>query len=184
MLNASFFSRLDMISDSLKAGVWSTGVEPPPNPQTPKTTTTEPAPLQVFYAPPFLALDKWLWVKKPMGSHVGVGEFTTHFRTYFSGWIGMFTGGTIWILQSPWPCGNRAMETTPQTPKSIELANPPWYVFFTLPPFQTRALQIPLRPNPPLARQAMLSDTFQVSFRHIGGVKRAKEAQPSLRLCW
>ena len=24
----------------------------------------------------------------PMGSHVGVGEFTTHFRTYFSGWIG------------------------------------------------------------------------------------------------
>ena len=23
-----------------------------------------------------------------------VGEFTTHFRTYFSGWIGMFTGGT------------------------------------------------------------------------------------------
>ena len=27
-----------------------------------------------------------------------VGEFTTHFRTWFSGWIGMFTGGTIWIL--------------------------------------------------------------------------------------
>ena len=26
-----------------------------------------------------------------------VGEFTTHFRT-FCGWIGMFTGGTIWIL--------------------------------------------------------------------------------------
>ena len=23
-----------------------------------------------------------------------VGEFTTHFRTYFSRWIGMFTGGT------------------------------------------------------------------------------------------
>ena len=23
-----------------------------------------------------------------------VGEFTTHFRTYFSGWIGMLTGGT------------------------------------------------------------------------------------------
>ena len=35
----------------------------------------------------------WLWVK-PMGSHVGVGEFTTHFNTYFSGWIGTFTGGT------------------------------------------------------------------------------------------
>ena len=27
------------------------------------------------------------------GSQFGVGEFTTHFRTYFSGWIGM-TGGT------------------------------------------------------------------------------------------
>ena len=23
---------------------------------------------------------------------------TTHFRTYFSGWSGMFTGGTIWVL--------------------------------------------------------------------------------------
>ena len=30
--------------------------------------------------------------------HFQVGEFTTHFRTYFAGWIGMFTGGTIWIL--------------------------------------------------------------------------------------
>ena len=26
----------------------------------------------------------WLWLSKPMGSHFGVGEFTTHFRTYFS----------------------------------------------------------------------------------------------------
>ena len=32
------------------------------------------------------------------GSDFGVGEFTTHFRTDFSGWIGMFTGGTSWIL--------------------------------------------------------------------------------------
>ena len=40
----------------------------------------------------------WLWLSKSMGSHLGVGEFTTHFRTYLSGWIGMFTGGTIWIL--------------------------------------------------------------------------------------
>ena len=31
--------------------------------------------------------------------HFGVGEFTTHFRTYFSGWIGVFTGGKpIWLL--------------------------------------------------------------------------------------
>ena len=28
----------------------------------------------------------------------GVGEFTTHFSTYFSWAVGMFTGGTIWIL--------------------------------------------------------------------------------------
>ena len=33
-----------------------------------------------------------------MGSHFGVGEFTTHFRTDFSGWIGKFIGGMIWIL--------------------------------------------------------------------------------------
>ena len=30
--------------------------------------------------------------------HFGVIRCTTHFRTYFSGWIGMFTGGTIWLL--------------------------------------------------------------------------------------
>ena len=29
-----------------------------------------------------------------------VGEFTTHFRTYFSGWIGMFTGVRA---SDPWP---------------------------------------------------------------------------------
>ena len=33
-----------------------------------------------------------------MGSHFGVGEFSTHFRTYFSVWMGMLTGGTIWLL--------------------------------------------------------------------------------------
>ena len=26
------------------------------------------------------------------------GGCTTHFRTYFTGWIGMLTGGTIWLL--------------------------------------------------------------------------------------
>ena len=31
-------------------------------------------------------------------TYFGVGEFTTHFRTNFSGWIGLFTRGTIWIL--------------------------------------------------------------------------------------
>ena len=36
-------------------------------------------------------LGKWLWVKTN-GIPFGVGEFTTHFRTYFSGWIGMFWG--------------------------------------------------------------------------------------------
>ena len=34
--------------------------------------------------------------------HFGVGEFTTHFRTYFSGWIGMFTGGYD-LAFDPWP---------------------------------------------------------------------------------
>ena len=36
-----------------------------------------------------------LWLSKLMGSHFGLGEFTTHFSRRFSGWIGMFTGGTI-----------------------------------------------------------------------------------------
>ena len=35
---------------------------------------------------------------KPMIPCWLVGEFTAHFSTYFSGWIGMFTGGTIWLL--------------------------------------------------------------------------------------
>ena len=57
-------------------------------------------------------------VKTVLGSHFGgrcttragfiladfvVGEFTTHFRTYFSGWIGMFTGGKPGF--DPWPSG-------------------------------------------------------------------------------
>ena len=48
-------------------------------------------------APPILV---GLWLSKPFWDPilVGIGEFTTHFRTCFSGWIGMFTGGTIWIL--------------------------------------------------------------------------------------
>ena len=37
-------------------------------------------------------------VVKTNGSHFEVGAFTTHFRTYFSGWIGMFTARTIWSL--------------------------------------------------------------------------------------
>ena len=33
-----------------------------------------------------------------MGSHCGVGEFTTHFSFPILEGIGMFTGGMIWIL--------------------------------------------------------------------------------------
>ena len=36
------------------------------------------------------------------------GRCTTHFRTYFSGWIGMFTGGTIWPLTHGQVCAERA----------------------------------------------------------------------------
>ena len=39
---------------------------------------------------------------KPMGSHFGVGA--PPILVYFSGWIGMFTGGMIWILT--WPDGH------------------------------------------------------------------------------
>ena len=50
------------------------------------------------YSPPSPAPEEFGRGSTPIGSHFGVGEFTTHFRTYFSGWIGMFTGGTIWVL--------------------------------------------------------------------------------------
>ena len=41
-----------------------------------------------------------LWWSKPLNGIPFwlVGALTAHFRTYLSGWIGMFTGGTIWIL--------------------------------------------------------------------------------------
>ena len=41
---------------------------------------------------------KWLWVETNGIPFWLVGEFTTHCRTYLSGWIGMFTWGTIWVL--------------------------------------------------------------------------------------
>ena len=61
---------------------------------------------------PLLEVANWLYPRlRPYGcgcpNRFGVpfwlvGEFTTHFRAYFSGWIGMFTGGTIGFLSS-WP---------------------------------------------------------------------------------
>ena len=41
---------------------------------------------------------------KPMGSHFGVGEFTTHFRTYFSGGWDVHWGLPD-LDFDPWPCG-------------------------------------------------------------------------------
>ena len=38
-----------------------------------------------------------------MGSHFGVGEFTTHFRTYFSGDWDVHRGLTD-LGFDPWPC--------------------------------------------------------------------------------
>ena len=43
-------------------------------------------------------LPYWLWVKTVLGSHFGVGEFTSHFRTYVSGDWDVHWRGTIWIL--------------------------------------------------------------------------------------
>ena len=42
-----------------------------------------------------MAIEMAVVVKTVLGYPilVGIGEFTTHFRTYFRGWIGMFTGG-------------------------------------------------------------------------------------------
>ena len=55
----------------------------------------------------------WLWLSKPFWDPILVGRCTTHFLFYFVivfllG-IGMFTGGTIWILThghvARWNCG-------------------------------------------------------------------------------
>ena len=45
--------------------------------------------------------ETWLWVKTNGIPFWLVGEFTTHFRAYCSGWIGMFTGGQP--IFDPWP---------------------------------------------------------------------------------
>ena len=53
------------------------------------------------------------------------GRCTTHCRTYFSGWIGMFTGGTICILTH----GQAAPWRTAQCPHSsrrVECAAASW----------------------------------------------------------
>ena len=47
---------------------------------------------------------------------VGLGEFTTRLRTYFSGWSGMFTGGTIWILTHGQICAQRHLQSTELPP--------------------------------------------------------------------
>ena len=35
-------------------------------------------------------------MSKPRGSHLGVGEFTTHFRTYFSWGLNMIESDVYW----------------------------------------------------------------------------------------
>ena len=45
-------------------------------------------------------------MSKPLGSHFGVGEFTTHFRTYFSGdWDVHWPNGLVFVLGNPCTCG-------------------------------------------------------------------------------
>ena len=48
----------------------------------------------------------WLWLSKPMGHHVGVGDFTTHFRTYFSGDWDAHWGYDLDF--DPWPLFGKA----------------------------------------------------------------------------
>ena len=42
-----------------------------------------------------------------------VGRCTTHVRTDFGGWIGMFTGGTIWVLTHSHIVRDRYMFASP-----------------------------------------------------------------------
>ena len=66
-------------------------------------------------------------VKTVLGSHFGAGEFTTHFRTYLSGWDVHW--GMIWLL-APWPamwipsgCRKKSKQT-PTTGDSQKKAAP------------------------------------------------------------
>ena len=45
---------------------------------------------------------RWLWVKTVLGSHFGVGEFST-FRTYFSGRIELDVHWGYDFVFDPWP---------------------------------------------------------------------------------
>ena len=51
---------------------------------------------------------------KPMGSHFGVGEFATHFRTYFSGGLGCSLG-VAWPFRcvEPEPCSHAELRARP-----------------------------------------------------------------------
>ena len=80
-------------------GVWSTRREQFKHvvPVSLQTTKREPAFVESFplHTPRTVVLAEtggiWLWVKTVLVPFWG--RCTTHFRTYFSGWIGMFTGG-------------------------------------------------------------------------------------------
>ena len=56
-----------------------------------------------------------LWVKTVLGSHFGVfGEFTAHFRTYFSGGWDVHWGYDLDL--DPWPYGCGSKKCTKMTP--------------------------------------------------------------------
>ena len=71
----------------------------------------------------------WLWVKTN-----GI-PFSTHFRSYFSGWIGMFAGA-IWILTYPRLQRSRKMTSafwsSPRPEFCPEERRPPLRLFFLL----------------------------------------------------
>ena len=60
-------------------------------------------------------------VKTVLGSHFGVGEFTTHFRTYFSGDWDVHWGYDLdfdpWPFAGNFPLAGNSAETRPGTPK-------------------------------------------------------------------
>ena len=67
----------------------------------------------------------WLWVKTVLGSHFGVGEFTTQILEpiVVVGLNRMFTGGTIWILTHGHIETN--VEDTPHHPFDISVPGSP-----------------------------------------------------------
>ena len=91
----------------------------------------------------------WLWLSKPTGSHFGICEFTAILVGICVG-IGMFTGGTIWLLTHGHMACNALIFTTARNARGPP--PPPGRGWF--PPRSSTWRPPPRIPEPPMQRAA------------------------------